>query len=353
MIETVQIVSLARFIIDDLYFVDGTRQEGVLGGGGLHAIMGMRPFLPAPHQSKSIGFVCHIGSDCPESVLKKLSTLNISLRLIKHPTSKTPRAINKFEPDGYRSFTLLTPKEEYKQMGTTVDDLTDDFLKAKVFHLLTNPKNCCVLVKELKRKREKLGLGNEKVYIVFEPTPEGFDLDKDYFEAMSLVDIITPNHEEAERVLKSYSNFDPSFRTPNVSDLNNILTTYIQLYHRHYPSPASNPAFIIRAAERGCLVSTPTLSKPKWFPPYQDDSSKVVDTTGAGNSFCGGLCVGLVECNGDVERAVKFGVVSASLTIEQVGFAECSLKDGIELWNGETVRDRLRRYHKRLYPTKN
>jgi sugar/nucleoside kinase (ribokinase family) len=46
--------------------------------------------------------------------------------------------------------------------------------------------------------------------------------------------------------------------------------------------------------------------------------ANVVDVTGAGNAYCGGLLVGLVE-HGTLEMAAAHAAVSAALTIEQIG----------------------------------
>ena len=44
--------------------------------------------------------------------------------------------------------------------------------------------------------------------------------------------------------------------------------------------------------------------------------NKVVDTTGAGDAFCGGFQVGLFE-TGDPVQAALYGAVSASFVIEE------------------------------------
>ena len=46
--------------------------------------------------------------------------------------------------------------------------------------------------------------------------------------------------------------------------------------------------------------------------------ARVVDVTGAGNAYCGGLLVGWHE-SGDVRRAAAYAAASAAIAIEQVG----------------------------------
>ena len=88
------------------------------------------------------------------------------------------------------------------------------------------------------------------------------------------------------------------------------------------------------------------------MPAYHQDSRRVVDPTGGGNGFLGGFAVGLVRNDGDIVEAARWGSVAASFCIEQVGVpaletivstATCT----DELWNGESVADRLKEYRER------
>jgi sugar/nucleoside kinase (ribokinase family) len=75
----------------------------------------------------------------------------------------------------------------------------------------------------------------------------------------------------------------------------------------------------------------------------------VVDPTGGGNGFLGGLAVGLVRTDFDVVEAARWGSVAASFTIEQVGMPQltASTDDTTELWNGVSVQERLRDFQQR------
>ena len=72
---------------------------------------------------------------------------------------------------------------------------------------------------------------------------------------------------------------------------------------------------VIKVGDRGALVYERERHRRTHVPAYP---ACVVDTTGAGDSFCGGFMVGLAE-TGDAVRAAMLGAVSASFAIEDYG----------------------------------
>ncbi|KAL2157499.1 hypothetical protein VTH06DRAFT_6050 [Thermothelomyces fergusii] len=93
----------------------------------------------------------------------------------------------------------------------------------------------------------------------------------------------------------------------------------------------------------------------KWIPAYYGDGygkgdarERVVDPTGGGNTFLGGLAVALARGK-SIEEACAWGHVAASFAIEQVGFPVLGVDEqGRETWNGVRVEDRLREFRERL-----
>jgi len=87
-----------------------------------------------------------------------------------------------------------------------------------------------------------------------------------------------------------------------------------------------------------------------WLPAYfggpagtdnGSDDKKVVDPTGGGNAFLGGLAIGLARGK-EVLDAAAWGSVAASFAIEQVGMPTVGVDDeGREVWNGVRVEERL------------
>ncbi|KAI0393840.1 Ribokinase-like protein [Xylariaceae sp. FL0594] len=109
----------------------------------------------------------------------------------------------------------------------------------------------------------------------------------------------------------------------------------------------------------------------RWIPAYHTDSheddgddipteteagsghkkikkARVVDPTGGGNTFLGGLSVALARGKG-IEEAAAWGSVAASFAIEQVGLPILGQDEhGRETWNGVRVEDRFEEFNKRL-----
>ncbi|KAK3688410.1 hypothetical protein B0T22DRAFT_459360 [Podospora appendiculata] len=103
----------------------------------------------------------------------------------------------------------------------------------------------------------------------------------------------------------------------------------------------------------------------KWIPAYygrrgdgagDDDGAsgsvngnpRVVDPTGGGNTFLGGLAVALARGK-TIEEACAWGSVAASFAIEQVGVPVLGVDEqGNETWNGVRVEERLGEFQARL-----
>ena len=84
----------------------------------------------------------------------------------------------------------------------------------------------------------------------------------------------------------------------------------------------------------------------RWLPAVHQDAGKVVDPTGGGNGFLGGLAVALTRGKGP-EEAAAWGSVAASFVVEQVGMPTLGKdEEGRETWNGVSVEERLQEFMK-------
>jgi len=111
---------------------------------------------------------------------------------------------------------------------------------------------------------------------------------------------------------------------------------------------------IIRSGAMGAYVAN-LKDGGKWVPAFwseEDGLAHVVDVTGAGNSFLGGLAAGL-HLTEDIYQATLYGTVSASFVIEQEGLphmtqtTDHSGRTTTE-WNGDSPQRRLDELQNRL-----
>lgn len=77
------------------------------------------------------------------------------------------------------------------------------------------------------------------------------------------------------------------------------------------------PTLIVTLGSKGCFVSEP--HGHLFLPAHR--GIKVIDTTGAGDAFCGGFAAGLVRHRGDVAAAARLGNAVAALSITKPGAA--------------------------------
>ncbi len=77
------------------------------------------------------------------------------------------------------------------------------------------------------------------------------------------------------------------------------------------------PTLIVTLGDRGCFISEQT---GHFFIPAHR-VRRVVDTTGAGDAFCGGFAAGLVRYKGRIVEAAHLGTAVAALSITKPGAA--------------------------------
>ena len=273
-------ISVGSVIIDDIVLPDGTTHMGCLGGGGTHAVMGMRVW------SEQVGLVANIGYDFPPCLMDKLKKAFDVRGLIKLD-AKTTRAWQLFETDGTRREVMRSDLQDFAQLEANINDFPDVFDDLQGVHLHTE-SNQVALWEPFLRQR-----GNP--FIMWEPwqrdcVPENCDKLADI---LPLVDCVSPNLEEARLML-------------GLDNIEDILKKYLEYGAKRV---------VIREGARG---STYADSWDNFIRVPTAKFDKIVDQTGAGNAYCGGLVVGLVQSNGP-RKALCRAAVSASFPLEQFG----------------------------------
>lgn len=339
--KQIDFVTMGMLIIDDIYpppsAQDQTPQINILGGAGTYSAIGARLFSPPP-QCHSIGWIVDQGTDFPS----ELRTLILSWQtgvLIRDRDALTTRGWNGYGENEHRAFKYLTEKKRL-----TADDLTLELLGARSFHLICSPTRCVdMITRILERRKDSFGQDFERPIVIWEPVPDLCTPEElsNTYKALKHVDIISPNHEELG-ALFHFKHSPGVDRKAIESQVNQLLARGI--------GPTNDGSVVVRVGKEGCFLAN--LDKRKWLPAYHQDSNRVIDPTGGGNGFLGGFAVGLVRNNGDVVEAARWGSIAASFCIEQVGLPTFQMIVSTstctdELWNDESVLDRLEEYRKR------
>lgn len=238
----------------------------------------------------------------------------------------------------------MTPKLRLDQHALVNTQL----LWAKSFHLICSPLRCIDLVESILslRKQAASSGSKERPLFIWEPVPDlciPEEMDNCQ-KALKYVDVVSPNHGELGGFFGTDTNDRQNVDFRKIEDLSSQ-------WVESGIAQDSNGGIVVRCGKDGCLVTRKGLQK--WLPAYHQSSEAVVDPTGGGNGFLGGLAVGLIRAGSspgiqNLEEAAAWGSVTASFAIEQVGMPSLSHTAKGELWNGVCVDDRLSDFKQRL-----
>ncbi len=266
-------------IVDDIVFPDGRSQMGVLGGGGLYAAVGMRLW------SKDVRLISAVGDDFDPAVL---AATGLDTGGLFDSGLATPRAWQLFEEDGRRTQIFRVPHDVwYRQLVVAPSPETlPPGLEAAHFLGRGDPREEA-MVRALRAAGVRL---SAEPIIHHDITAE---------ERATLVrcvadfDLFSPDRHEAAFLVGE---------RPPADQLRALA--------------AMGPRVVaLRLGADGSLVYEREADR-LWRVPAA--RTTVVDVTGAGNAFCGGLLVAWHE-GADVRLAAARASVSAAITIEQVG----------------------------------
>ncbi len=342
------------------------------------------------------------GSDFPASIQSQIISWETSCLIRSNSSRLTTRGWNGYDSSENRAFHYSTPKLRLDQ-----DALSSPLLKSKSFHIISSPTRCIELVTSILslRKQVKTSTALPRPLFIWEPVPDLCIPDQllETTRALSHVDICSPNHAELGSLMGCSGTLpDGSVDRAFIEDATEQLLGSM---------PISSFSIVVRAGKDGCYIgkngggikkrtirpakikSAKQKRRPihgrgglsadtdfadlfarldaahwsdddseeeqdahdepdwgiwSWIPAYYLDSSKVVDPTGGGNAFLGGLAIALARGKG-LEEAARWGSVSASFAIEQVGMPVLGQDEqGREVWNGARVDERLEEFERRV-----
>jgi sugar/nucleoside kinase (ribokinase family) len=278
----VDYVSYSGLIIDDIVLPDGRTYFNTLGGSATHALIGMRVW------SDRLGYFAAVGNDFAASHRDRLEHLGIDLSgLLVRDDYPTARAWQLFEPDERRVEVFRTDIKNFYRLEARMEEMPAAYRAARGFHV------CHGDVAALTEVVQQLRAVNSDACIAWEPTPlQTSGTEAAMRTLFQVVDLFSPDLSEAQAL---------TGRTEPREMMDTLLGWGARVV-------------ALRMGVRGSRVGTRDGAS------YQIPAvpTKVIDTTGAGDAYCGGFLVGLSE-GADVAEAGARAAASASFAIEQFG----------------------------------
>jgi sugar/nucleoside kinase (ribokinase family) len=268
-------------IIDDIVLPHGKTAMGILGGGGMYAVAGMRLW------HESVGMLSNVGTDFESSMLGQLDLQTSMLRVMGQ---QTQRAWQLFEHDGHRTQIPRIPLADWARQLAYPADFAE-LLRThgvRAVHMLSR------------------GMPHD-LPLIAQIAANGIRI--------SLEPIIEEGMDAAQRDLVLACLPYVEIFSPGIGELCVLLGE--QPLHKALVNLAERGPAIV-ALRRGAEGSLVYHHRSARFLRVPAAAANVVDVTGAGNAYVGGLLVGWVE-TGLLETAAANAVVSAALMLEQIG----------------------------------
>jgi sugar/nucleoside kinase (ribokinase family) len=289
--EQIAYVIYGKIIIDEMRPRDGSQVRPLLGGGGPQAAFGARVW------SDSVGLMTRSGVDLSPDHVAALRRLDVDLSGWRQFAAiPTPRHTIQYDAEEHLGGELLTGEENWEQLLAEPLSLPPSFQRPRAIHLVTEfPDEPMV--------QTALGLREAGTLVSLEPLPVA-GVNADWTALLRQVDVVSPDWPTASRIAAS-------------DDPLQVLRAWSAL----------GPALIaVRRGARGSYVWAREHDEAWHIPPVP---VAVVDPTGAGNAYGGGLIVGWTETQ-DPRQAGTSGAISASLLVQHVGVPAMSA--GVRGW---------------------
>jgi len=252
------VVVIGNLTIDDIVHANGETTMASPGGNSLHAATGARIW------GVSVGVVARVSPDFPAAALDRLRQAGIDTTGLRPIAGPTVRNWVVYEEDGRRSWVYRTPPERSLEVAPLPDDLPTEWAgshgRTPVVHVAAMPFSSAVRIVEHVRASGPA--------VVALDTHEAWAFGRAEVLALARqVDVFLPSREELEGIV-GYDDPERACRELMGEGV---------------------PAVVVKCGSAGAFVGTSPGRVSKIAAAEVD----VVDVTGAGDSFCGGLAAGL------------------------------------------------------------
>jgi sugar/nucleoside kinase (ribokinase family) len=280
MIDPRPLLVLARIIIDDLHFADGSVHLATPGGAGLHAAMGAALWWP------NIAPVAGIGSDIHDVTQGALLGARFATEglLVRDPYSVRSKLV--YLPNGERTETSLLGADHFSRLEVFAADIPPALLPAAGLYVFRDTE--AAFWQGIGTMRRSLGIILWEIH-ADAATPDHLPAIR---ALLPMVDVFSLNLSEGRGLFGDVP-------ADNMLDL--LLA-------------AGARCVLLRMGARGAMTAA-AAQRLHALPPPCD----VIDETGGGNSFCGGFLASLCAAPDDLGLALRRACASAACTIGRFG----------------------------------
>ncbi len=287
----IKYIIYGKIIIDDVKLSDGSLVRSVLGGGGPQAAFGARLW------SDSVGFLSRSGTDIEPEHVEALRNLKIDESGWQpFPNIPTPRTVMQYDENEYLvGGGLTTCPDDWTRLLSQPLSLPPSYQEPRVIHLVTEYPDE-PMVETTLHLRERGAIFSLEPLIDFRKWTNRDDM----LTLLRQVDVVTPDWPSASAIAGS-------------DDPRQVVEHWSTLGPR---------TVAVRHGQFGSYVWDGDHDQIWHIPAVPVE---VVDPTGAGNAYGGGLCVGWAETR-DSRIAGCYGAISASFLVRRYGLPAMSTR---------------------------
>lgn len=274
------LVALSSIIFDHIVEADGREREPSPGGAGLFAALGIALWAPRT------AIVAGIGRDFARLQQGLLADHGIATSGLVERDEHSIQSLLRYAADGSRTEQALRGPDHFARMQIAIEDIPPAVLPAAGTYIFQDAAPA--FWQAVHENRHSL---SPILWELHEGATE-HGLSADLKAAARMATIVSLNRAEATRLLGPASDLDLLQRA----------------------AAALGTSVALRVGDQGAYLAA---DGNIWrIPPVP---GPVVDVTGGGNAFSGGLLAGYCARPGDWEHASRCAAVSAAVAIAHVG----------------------------------
>lgn len=276
------LLCFGNLTIDDVVLPDGRTRESCTGGDCFYAAVAARLFDP------KVEMIAPVGTDLPDEVRARIIRAGLSLDGLTARDALTIRNRVTYDEDGGRRWALLTPESDFHLLSPTPDDVPEAWGAAPSALVLAMTLEAQeTLVAALSAQKNTLvALDPQEDYIIGN--------EQRLLSMVARTNLFLPSEIEIERLL---GHRDARRAAHQLAELGPNLVVIKQ---------GADGVTVFDAA-RNQIAEVPAIA------------GAVLDTTGAGDSFCGAFMAVYSRNPNDPVRAAAAGVAAASFTVSDFG----------------------------------